>query len=82
MAGDPLCTFILIALGIHELSLNAGGIPMIKKIIRSISMEKAKDDLEEIFRKQTAAEVLQLVKQKVESLIPDVDKKFLAANGG
>jgi phosphotransferase system enzyme I (PtsI) len=82
MAGDPLCTFILVALGVDELSLNPGGIPMIKKIIRSISMEKAKGDLEEIFRQQTASEVLQLVKQKVESLIPDVDKKFLAANGG
>ncbi len=55
---------------------------MIKKIIRSISMEKAKGELEEIFRQETAAEVLQLVKQKVESLIPDVDKKFFAANGG
>jgi phosphotransferase system enzyme I (PtsI) len=82
MAGDPLCTFILVALGVDELSLNPGGIPMIKKIIRSISMEKAKGDLEEIFRQQTASAVLELVKQKVESLIPDVDKQFLAANGG
>ena len=80
MAGDPLCTFILLALGIDELSLNSGGIPMIKKVIRAISMEKAKGDLEEIFRKQTASEVLQLVKQKVEPLIPGLDKKFLGAN--
>jgi phosphotransferase system enzyme I (PtsI) len=82
MAGDPLCTLILIALGINELSLNSNGIPMIKKIIRALSMEKAKDDLEEIFRKQTSSEVLQLVKQKLEPLIPDLDEKFFAANEG
>jgi phosphotransferase system enzyme I (PtsI) len=82
MAGDPLCTFILIALGITDLSLNSNGIPMIKKIIRAISMEKAKGDLEEIFRKQTSSEVLQLVKQKLEPLIPDLDRNFFAANEG
>ncbi len=80
MAGDPLCIFILLALGINDLSLNSGGIPMIKQTIRAISMNKAKVDLEEIFRLHTASEVLQLVKRKAELYMPDAGNKLLAAN--
>jgi phosphotransferase system enzyme I (PtsI) len=76
MAGDPLCTFILLALEFDELSLNTGGIPLIKKIIRSISMEQAKQDLEELFQQDTAAKVRELALRKMRPLLPDLDKKF------
>jgi phosphotransferase system enzyme I (PtsI) len=80
MAGDPLCTFILTGLGFDELSLNSGGIPMIKKIIRSISLEQAKADLEEIFEQDTATKVRELVLKKMRSMFPELDKKLLAAD--
>jgi phosphotransferase system enzyme I (PtsI) len=76
MAGDPLCTIILTALEFDELSLNSGGIPLIKKIIRSISLEQAKQDLEELFQQDTAAKVRELALRKVRPLLPDLDKKF------
>jgi phosphotransferase system enzyme I (PtsI) len=76
MAGDPLCTLILTALEFDELSLNSGGIPLIKKIIRSISLEQAKQDLEELFQQDTAAKVRELALRKVRPLLPDLDKKF------
>jgi phosphotransferase system enzyme I (PtsI) len=76
MAGDPLCTFILAALEFDELSLNSGGIPLIKKIIRSISLEQAKQDLEELFQQDTAAKVRELALRKMRPLLPDLDKKF------
>ncbi|MFC1824026.1 phosphoenolpyruvate--protein phosphotransferase, partial [Thermodesulfobacteriota bacterium] len=47
MAGDPLCAFILLGLGINELSMNAWNIPIIKKLIRSISMEEARSLLQD-----------------------------------
>jgi phosphotransferase system enzyme I (PtsI) len=80
MAGDPLCTIILTALGFHELSLNSGGIPLIKKIIRSISLERAKAELEEILEQDTATKVRELVLKKMRSLLPDLDKKLLAVD--
>jgi phosphotransferase system enzyme I (PtsI) len=79
MAGDPLCTFILTALEFDELSLNSGGIPLIKKIIRSISLEQAKEDLEELFQQDTAAEVRGLVLRKMRPLLTDLDKEFLSS---
>jgi phosphotransferase system enzyme I (PtsI) len=79
MAGDPLCIFILIALGITELSLNSNGIPMIKKIIRAISMEKARDDRN--IRKQTSSEVLQLVKQEGRAAHTGSRQKFFCQRG-
>ena len=38
MAGDSLHTDKILALGIHSISINASNIPMIKDIIRNISL--------------------------------------------
>jgi len=75
MAGDPLCAFTLLAMGIEELSMNAGNIPLIKKAIRSVTMEQAKGDLERIFALQTAKQVREYVRGKVSALIPDLDER-------
>jgi phosphotransferase system enzyme I (PtsI) len=72
MAGDPFCAFILLGLGIDELSMNAMSIPMVKKIIRSISMEEAITDTQDIFQLDTAKEIRELIIKKVEHLIPDL----------
>lgn len=63
LGGDPEATSILIGLGVDELSLNPGGIPRIKSIIRSLTMEKARALAEEALRCQTSAEVRQLVRK-------------------
>ena len=72
MAGDPMCTYILLAMGIHELSMNAGSIPLIKSMIRDISMRDAALDLEHIFKLGTANEVKAFMAEKVEPLMPGV----------
>jgi len=81
MAGDPLCAFILLGLGIEALSMNAGAIPMVKKIIRSISMGEARADLEELFQLDTAKEVRELVIKKMKPLFPDSEEKGLYSYG-
>ena len=65
MAGDPLCARILVGLGIDELSMNTLGVPIIKKIVRSISLEDARSDVKEIFKLDTANQVREFMKNKV-----------------
>ncbi|RLB42964.1 MAG: phosphoenolpyruvate--protein phosphotransferase [Deltaproteobacteria bacterium] len=57
MAGDPLCTGILLGLGIQEFSMNPRSIPVIKKVIRALAMKDAKQDLAEVMKMSTAKEV-------------------------
>jgi phosphotransferase system enzyme I (PtsI) len=75
MAGDPFCISILLGIGIDELSMNAGGIPLLKKIIRSISRDEAVADLQNILELNTAKEVRQYIKKKIEPLMPDLQEK-------
>ena len=75
MAGDPLCAFILVGMGLDELSMNAQSIPMIKKIIRSISMKEAQADLEHIMQLETAKEVRKFIVKRMRPLISELDKK-------
>ena len=82
MAGDPLCTSVLLAMGIDELSLNAGGIPMIKKIIRSLSLEQAKADLRKIMKLDTASQVREFMVKKMTPLLDELDHKLFMAAGG
>ena len=39
MAGDPLCALLLAGMGIHEFSLSAPSIPVVKQAFRSNSFE-------------------------------------------
>jgi phosphotransferase system enzyme I (PtsI) len=75
MAGDPLCAFILVGMGLDELSMNAQSIPMIKKIIRSISMKEAQADLEHIMGLETAKEVRKFILKRMRPLISELDEK-------
>jgi phosphotransferase system enzyme I (PtsI) len=57
MAGDPVNIPILLGLGLDELSMNALAIPMVKKLIRSISMEECRDLTWQAFEMQEAHEI-------------------------
>jgi phosphotransferase system enzyme I (PtsI) len=75
MAGDPLFTFILLGLGIDELSMNAGVIPVVKKIVRSISMEEAQADLGTIMQLETAQRVREFITDRMRPLLGDMEEK-------
>jgi phosphotransferase system enzyme I (PtsI) len=71
MAGDPLSAFILLGLGIDELSMNPWGVPIIKHIIRSVSMKEARSDLRRIMQLDTATKVREFISGKMEGLLAD-----------
>ncbi len=75
MAGDPFCTIILVGIGLDELSMNAHSIPIIKRIIRAISMKDAQADLERIMQLETAEDVRKYITERMKPLISVLDEK-------
>jgi phosphotransferase system enzyme I (PtsI) len=73
MAGDPLSILILLGLGIDDISMNARSIPLIRSIIRSISVKEAKADLKQILKLNTAEEVRAYVVDRMRSLVPELE---------
>jgi phosphotransferase system enzyme I (PtsI) len=57
MAGDPVNVPILVGLGIDELSMNALSIPLVKKLIRSISYDDCLELTHHAFQMQAAQEI-------------------------
>ncbi len=57
MAGDILATPLLLGMGLDSMSVSAAAIPHIKKIIRSINYEEAKNLAEECLKFKTEREV-------------------------
>jgi len=55
MAADPVCTLLLVGLGLDDLSMGPFFIPVIKRLIRAARFERARD---------LASEVLELVSVK------------------
>ncbi|QJW49273.1 phosphoenolpyruvate--protein phosphotransferase [bacterium BFN5] len=61
MAGDPLATPLLAAMGIDELSMSAPAIPRVKTVIRNLTMEKAQDMLTKALTKKEAVDIRTLM---------------------
>jgi phosphotransferase system enzyme I (PtsI) len=70
MAGDPLHCWILLAIGVEELSMAPSVIPLIKKIIRESTLEEARDLYAQIVDLQSAAEIRERVEDALTSRFP------------
>ncbi|MEO7427444.1 MAG: phosphoenolpyruvate--protein phosphotransferase [Fibrobacteria bacterium] len=57
MAGDPFAAIVLIGMGIDELSMGPGVLLEMKKLIRSISYEQARECSESVLQLTTAVEI-------------------------
>jgi phosphotransferase system enzyme I (PtsI) len=68
---------ILLGLGIDEFSMGAGSIPIIKKIIRALSLDEVKGTLEKIMELATAREVREFILRKMKPVFPDLEDEAL-----
>jgi phosphoenolpyruvate-protein phosphotransferase (PTS system enzyme I) len=68
MSGDPVTALLLIGLGADELSMIPSFIPVIKRLIRSVSMEDARNLAARALRCGTATEVRELVRDELGKL--------------
>jgi phosphotransferase system enzyme I (PtsP) len=63
LAGDPGAAILLMAMGYDVLSMNATNLPKVKSVIRSISMNQAKELLAEVMTMVNADQIRQRLDQ-------------------
>jgi len=66
MAGDPIFTLVLLALGFNELSMTATQIPVVKQIVRRSSRAEAITLLENAMRLTTAEEIERYIRNEID----------------
>ena len=64
MGSNPLWAILLVGLGVDEISTNAAAVPMIKRVIRSVSYDQAKTWADEALSMSTAGEVERLIRAR------------------
>ena len=60
--GDPVATMILLGLGLDEFSMSASAIPVVKNIVRSVTVEECKAVAEKALTMSTASEIVAYAK--------------------
>ena len=71
MAGDPLYAYVLLGLGLDELSMNAAAIPRVKRILRKSVAYQAKEFAASLLAHGTAQEIQKILHRKMEELFPE-----------
>lgn len=62
MAGDPVATMILLGLGLDEFSMSASAIPVVKNIIRNVTVAECEAVAEKAMTMSTSAEIVAYAK--------------------
>jgi phosphotransferase system enzyme I (PtsI) len=70
MAGDPINVPVLLGFGIRNLSMNPASIPVIKKMVREIDMEKARKLSNTLCQFTTVKEITQAIQKEFNEILP------------
>jgi phosphotransferase system enzyme I (PtsI) len=72
MSGEPMYTMLLLGMGLRQLSVTPQNIPEIKRIIRSITLDEAKQVAKEALRNDTARDVNNYLREQTRRILPEV----------
>jgi phosphoenolpyruvate-protein phosphotransferase (PTS system enzyme I) len=72
MSGEPIYTLLLLGMGLRQLSVTPHNIPEIKKIIRSVTSEEAKQVAREALSLETARDVNNYLREQTRRVLPEV----------
>jgi phosphotransferase system enzyme I (PtsI) len=72
MSGDPIYALLLLGVGLRQFSMTPHNIPEIKKIIRTISLEEAKQVAQEALCLETARDVNNYLREQTRRILPEV----------
>jgi len=71
MASQPLMSFALLGLGVHELSVNARSVPLVKRVVRSVSVKHAREAVNRACDANTAEEAETILATALRSAVGD-----------
>jgi phosphoenolpyruvate-protein phosphotransferase (PTS system enzyme I) len=71
MASQPLMAFALIGLGVRQLSVAPRSVPLVKRIVRGISVEVAEEAAKSAVAKGTAAEAAEELRSRLAGVMAD-----------
>jgi phosphotransferase system enzyme I (PtsI) len=71
MCGEPIYTILLLGLGLRSFSVSPISIPVIKRLVRRVSMKDALDVARRCLRFDTAEESQRFLEARVRELLPD-----------
>src|SRR5688572_16910419 len=71
MAGDPLYTLLLLGLGLSTFSMNGPDIPEVKKIIRSTTLENARQVARKVMSFDSERQVMHFLREETRKFIPE-----------
>nr|HPJ72406.1 phosphoenolpyruvate--protein phosphotransferase [bacterium] len=72
MAGDPIAVPILLGMGLDEFSVSPVAVPLVKKVIRSLTIPRARDLAESILGLSQASEIRARAETFLKELDPSV----------
>jgi phosphotransferase system enzyme I (PtsI) len=72
MSGEPIYTLLLLGMGLRQLSVTPHNIPEIKNLIRSVSLEEAKQVAQEALCLETARDVNNYLREQTRRILPEV----------
>jgi phosphotransferase system enzyme I (PtsI) len=72
MASHPLSAFLLIGLGVRELSVAPRAVPVIKRLVRSMSVVQAREAAVEAMSAGTAGAAEALIRERLDNLLTSV----------
>jgi phosphotransferase system enzyme I (PtsI) len=72
MAGDPLYTLLLLGLGLNIFSMNGPDVPEVKKIIRSTTVEHARQVARRVMSFDSERQVMHFLREETRKIIPEV----------
>ncbi|MCI0685273.1 MAG: phosphoenolpyruvate--protein phosphotransferase [Gemmataceae bacterium] len=72
MSGDPIYTLLLLGLGLRQLSVAPQNIPEIKKIVRTVTMDEAKEVAAAVLKLDTARDVNNYLRERTRRILPEL----------
>ena len=72
MAGEPLYTLLLLGLGLGTFSMNGPDVPEVKKIIRSTTLEHARQVARKVMGFDSERQVMHFLREETRKILPEV----------
>jgi phosphoenolpyruvate-protein phosphotransferase (PTS system enzyme I) len=71
MGGEPLYTLLLLGLGLNIFSMNSPDIPEVKKIIRSTTMEHARNVARRVMSFDSERQIMHFLREETRKIVPE-----------